>query len=462
MAEVPQTYKQHPVPQQVFDVEFKLVGGLTLKQFGILAVAGALAYLIFISNLFVLFRIIISGLFLLLGVAFAFAPVQDQPLNEWMVAFFRAIYAPTRRIWAKSLEPAEFLVLEVPKIARTTEPGLSAEESRRRLEIYLSAIHEQKKLSPLDLAEEQYLDSIRTMAQKLVVTEVPAALLPPPLAPAPTPALTLEEVLTAPTTTPAPKYVKAVRIAERPSLASAVNFTEPVYKVQRGQVASYFAARRNVRAGRRLTPLAIAGMLVYAPAREQVLTPELPTAPTLPTVEPIALPSPPAPSAGVAGGPAPLPEITPLPPAPIPPAPVEPLPKPEFLPEPPVAPVTPAAPVPPPPPLPKPAAAKPIALPPAAGPRPKAVAPPQAGENVIAGTVFNPQGGVVSHTLIVVENEKGNVVRAIKTNELGKFAISPLPNGRYAAKVLKTTFSFATMEVELTGEKMQELEIRPR
>ena len=91
-----------------------------------------------------------------------------------------------------------------------------------------------------------------------------------------------------------------------------------------------------------------------------------------------------------------------------------------------------------------------------------AIAPPKAGANVIAGTVFDLQGGVLDQTLVVVENEKGNVVRAIKTNELGKFVTSPLPNGRYAIKVPKTPFSFATMKIELTGKEMEELEIRSK
>lgn len=397
MPEESRTTKQHAIPQQVFSVKYKLVGSLTVRQFVILALSGGLGVALFYSGLLGFFGIIIALILVLFGVAFAFVPIQELPLDEWITAFFRAIYAPTRRIWAKSLEPAEFLVLEIPKLARTAEPGLSAEESRRQLEIYLSTIHEGKELSSLDLAEKQYLDSIRTMAQKLVVAEVPAAPMPFARIAASTPALTLEEVLATPSAQAAP--------AEHPSLASTVNFTEPVYMVQRGHVSSYFAARRNVRVGRRLTPLAIAGAMVYAPAREQVLTTE--------------------------------------PPSPL------------FPPEPPVAPVSLAPPVPPEPlatpvsPIPKRAAAKPITH-------------PRAGENVIAGTVFDPQGEALAQTLLVVEDEKSNVVRAIKSNELGKFKTSPIPNGRYAVRVLKTAFPFATMEIELTGEKVPDLEIRPK
>ena len=469
MPEEPLTTKQHAVPQQVFGVQFKLVGDLTIRQFAILAICGFFAFAFFSSGLFIVFRIIIAGLFLLAGVGFAFVPVQDQPMDQWISAFFRAVYAPTRRMWAKSTAPAEFLVLEMPKFTRVTGPEVSPEESRRRLESYLGAIHEKKELNPLDLAEEQYLDSIRGLAQSMAITP---ALLAAPVPVAQSAALTLEEVMAPPIVPaiapsevegpppppPAPrlKFVEATKIVERASLASAVNFNEPVYKVQRGRVASYFAARRNIRAGRRLTPLAIAGEMVYAPVREQVISPELPEAPMLASpvlppplpipMAPVEAPEPlPAPAAPPPPPPAPIPEPEPLP-EPTPPPVVIPSPPPEEKPAP--VPPTPT-PTPMAPPLPKPSAAPPIA-------------PPKAGENILAGTVFDPQGGVLDQTLVVIEDEKGNVVRATKTNELGKFSSSPLPNGQYVIKIPKTSFPFATMKIELTGKEMEELEIRPK
>ncbi|OGC38293.1 hypothetical protein A2155_01335 [candidate division WWE3 bacterium RBG_16_52_45] len=390
MPEEPLTTKQHAVPQQVFGVQFKLVGDLTVRQFGILAICGFFAFAFFSSNLFIVLRILISGIFLLAGIGFAFVPVQDQPLDQWISAFFRAVYAPTRRMWVKSTAPAEFLVLEMPKFTRSTGPEVSPEESRRRLETYLGAIHEQKELNPLDLAEAQYLESIRGLAQRMVVPLAPAVVPAPVLMAPSTPTLTLEEVMAAPTVAPAApsgvegppppppasrlRFEEATRIVERASLASQVNFAEPVYKVQRGRVASYFAARRNTRVGRRLTPLAIAGEMVYAPAREQVIAPELPSAPTLaapiftPTVPTVALPISMAPVE--VPKPLPIPVAPPPPPIPMPepispppPAP-EPAPSPVVVPPPTVPTVAPSAVEGPPPPsyptalpLPKPSAA---------------------------------------------------------------------------------------------------------
>lgn len=81
---------------------------------------------------------------------------------------------------------------------------------------------------------------------------------------------------------------------------------------------------------------------------------------------------------------------------------------------------------------------------------------------MIAGTVYDQKGGILSQALVVVTDGRGNVVRAIKTNELGKFSTAPLPNGPYRIDLPRASVSFATMEVELTGKPVEQLEIRPK
>ncbi|MBI4035675.1 PrgI family protein [Candidatus Daviesbacteria bacterium] len=94
----------HPIPQNVTSFQFKLVGDMTLKQFVYLASGVGMAYLIFVlfaANLpFISWPFII--LFTLLGVAFAFLPIESRPLDHWLAAFLTAIYSPTKRIWKKN------------------------------------------------------------------------------------------------------------------------------------------------------------------------------------------------------------------------------------------------------------------------------------------------------------------------------------------------------------------------
>lgn len=94
----------HPIPQNVTAFEFHLVGDMTLKQFIYLATGVGIAYLIFIL-LAVRFPFIawpMIAIFTLLGVAFAFVPISDRPLDHWLGAFLKAVYSPTKRVWSKN------------------------------------------------------------------------------------------------------------------------------------------------------------------------------------------------------------------------------------------------------------------------------------------------------------------------------------------------------------------------
>jgi len=94
--------QQHPVPRNVTSFQFKLVGDMTLKQFGYLAGGMVLGYIAFRAVpgpgavKFMLGIIFGSS-----GAAFAFAPVQGRPLDKWLMAFIKSITTPTQYRWNK-------------------------------------------------------------------------------------------------------------------------------------------------------------------------------------------------------------------------------------------------------------------------------------------------------------------------------------------------------------------------
>lgn len=93
----------HPIPQNVTSFQFKLVGDMTLKQFLYLATGVGVAYLLFVAfsqNYPLVWTLIILST--ILGISFAFIPIQSRPLDHWLAAFLRAIYSPTKRVWIKN------------------------------------------------------------------------------------------------------------------------------------------------------------------------------------------------------------------------------------------------------------------------------------------------------------------------------------------------------------------------
>lgn len=112
--------EQHPIPQQISSYEFKLIGEMTLKQF--LKAAGGIV-LAFLVNSTGLVFFIKWPLMLILGaggLAFAFVPFEDRPLETWVVSFLRSIYAPTIFTYKKKRQ-VNWLDLDESKIVKEEE-----------------------------------------------------------------------------------------------------------------------------------------------------------------------------------------------------------------------------------------------------------------------------------------------------------------------------------------------------
>nr|MBP8961046.1 PrgI family protein [Patescibacteria group bacterium] len=88
------TNKQHPVPQNIMDVEFKLVGSLTMRQFVYLVIYAIAAYMAKLSVPQPFTWFFTLGI-AFIGIALAFIPIEDRGLDEWLVNFIKAINSPT-------------------------------------------------------------------------------------------------------------------------------------------------------------------------------------------------------------------------------------------------------------------------------------------------------------------------------------------------------------------------------
>lgn len=97
------------MPRQITTFEFKLIGFLTLKQFIYLALfipAGYIVYKVFpIPILNIFFGAIVACV----GLAFAFLPVNDRPLDVWVKNLFKRLTSPTQYIYQKQDQPIYFL-----------------------------------------------------------------------------------------------------------------------------------------------------------------------------------------------------------------------------------------------------------------------------------------------------------------------------------------------------------------
>lgn len=118
---------QYKVPQNV-DIEDRVVGPLTLRQFLIILVTiGIILVLYFLfpgplKFFFFLLAIMIAAA----GVAIAFTKYGDQNMETFLLSASRTFSSPRQRIWRKVAEPVQTMVSAEEK---TTEETVKAKKS---------------------------------------------------------------------------------------------------------------------------------------------------------------------------------------------------------------------------------------------------------------------------------------------------------------------------------------------
>lgn len=122
--------EQHAIPQQITSYEFKLVGDMTLKQFIKAAVGIILALIINATKLVFFIKWPLIILSVGGGLALAFVPFQDRPLEVWLNAFLKSIYSPTIFLYKKK-RPLNWLDIDLTKTIKAEEE--EKEEEQRRL-----------------------------------------------------------------------------------------------------------------------------------------------------------------------------------------------------------------------------------------------------------------------------------------------------------------------------------------
>ncbi|HDQ88726.1 MAG TPA: PrgI family protein, partial [candidate division WWE3 bacterium] len=155
------TNKQHAVPQNIMDVEFKLIGSLTMRQFVYLVVFAIMAYMAKLSVPQPFTWFFALGI-ALAGIALAFVPIEERGLDEWLVNFIKVINSPTERIWKKEVRlPQAFSYNQQLVVMQKELITLAPTTSRRKLEEFLQHEGIGDKEDPLDIPEAEYIQKIK-------------------------------------------------------------------------------------------------------------------------------------------------------------------------------------------------------------------------------------------------------------------------------------------------------------
>lgn len=158
--------EQHPIPQNISSYQFRLVGDMTLKQFFELA-GGVVVGLIFYSSpLLGIIKWPFAIISVILGIALAFLPLEERPLERWIVAFFRAIYSPTLYYWKRGDVGEKIFQDEVPQ-------ATGAPVTEEVVEKYLGVKTSESAFSKLEEAEKGFLQSLSNLFSGIVQAVTP-------------------------------------------------------------------------------------------------------------------------------------------------------------------------------------------------------------------------------------------------------------------------------------------------
>ena len=164
--------EQHSVPRNISGFQFHLIGDMTLRQFGYIATAAISAFLIFkVAPLPAIIKYPLMGLVGLSGFAFAFLPIQERPLDRWIVAFIKSVFSPTQYLWLKEGIVPEVLTRPSNVYTKIIPQAHQANhnDAREKLRTYLASLPTQPN-QILNQQEKTYIDKTLLLFNTSVVS----------------------------------------------------------------------------------------------------------------------------------------------------------------------------------------------------------------------------------------------------------------------------------------------------
>lgn len=127
---------QHPIPRQITSFEFKLIGFLTIKQFLYLLVFVGVGLAVYALTPIPILNYFLGIVTASIGLAFAFVPINDRPMEVWVKNLVKRLTSPTQYNFQKANQPIKIL----QDFDMTSNPHLVAShiDSQNKLNSYLA------------------------------------------------------------------------------------------------------------------------------------------------------------------------------------------------------------------------------------------------------------------------------------------------------------------------------------
>lgn len=127
---------QHPIPQDVTGFQFKLIGNMTVKQFGYVAAGVISSVLLYYMplNFFlgILFKLFFVPIFGVSGIIVAFIPIEGRPVDVMAGNFLKAIVTPNQYIYIKKGRKLTFLDINTYGTTQASNTSNTLSEAKQK------------------------------------------------------------------------------------------------------------------------------------------------------------------------------------------------------------------------------------------------------------------------------------------------------------------------------------------
>lgn len=131
--------EQHPIPRQITTFEFKLIGFMTIRQFGYVLLGGAFGYAAFLIVPIFILNYIVGILVFCASLAFAFFPINDRPLDVFIKNLYQRLNSPTQYTFSKN-NPSMSIMGDL-YFESNPHITLAHADSKEKLAAYLAKKH---------------------------------------------------------------------------------------------------------------------------------------------------------------------------------------------------------------------------------------------------------------------------------------------------------------------------------
>jgi len=116
---------QYVVPQFI-DVEDKILGPITTRQFAILMITALVMFIIY-KLIYIWYAVAIDVMLLGSALVLAFVRINGQPFHYFLLNFVQTFRRPGTRVWNKDLTDAEIIALAKVEIPPPPPPKIYKE-----------------------------------------------------------------------------------------------------------------------------------------------------------------------------------------------------------------------------------------------------------------------------------------------------------------------------------------------